>query len=149
VPRDEGWGQHQGGLREAHEAIDQLSRLRTSVLHLSGPMLLPAESPELLLPCYSNQWTGLFSAELGARLLIVCRPGPMVYRVLELAGLDTWVTDWNPEWSNASAPGARDKSHSFFAPNRHTSRNIHICCESGLDRTPTGNSHRNIGKEAR
>jgi anti-anti-sigma factor len=37
--------------------------------------------------------------------LVVCRPSPMVYRVLELTGLDTWVTDWNPEWSNDSALG--------------------------------------------
>ncbi len=33
--------------------------------------------------------------------LVVCRPTPMVYRVLEITGLDIWVTDWNPEWSNA------------------------------------------------
>jgi len=36
--------------------------------------------------------------------LVVCRPGPVVYRVLEITGLDTWVTDWNPEWSVQSAP---------------------------------------------
>jgi anti-anti-sigma factor len=35
--------------------------------------------------------------------LVVCRPCPMVYRVLEITGLDIWVTDWNPEWSNDSA----------------------------------------------
>ena len=37
--------------------------------------------------------------------LVVCRPSPMVYRVLEITGLDTWVTDWNPKWSNGSAMG--------------------------------------------
>jgi anti-anti-sigma factor len=37
--------------------------------------------------------------------LVVCRPSPMVYRVLEITGLDTWVTDWNPEWSNQFASG--------------------------------------------
>lgn len=37
--------------------------------------------------------------------LVVCRPSPMVYRVLEITGLDTWVTDWNPEWSNDSTLG--------------------------------------------
>lgn len=31
--------------------------------------------------------------------LVVCRPQPIVLRVLELTGLDTWVTDWNPKWS--------------------------------------------------
>jgi anti-anti-sigma factor len=31
--------------------------------------------------------------------LVVCRPTPMVYRVLEITGLDTWVTDWDPRWS--------------------------------------------------
>ena len=33
------------------------------------PIFLSAESPELLLLCYSNQWTGLFSAEVGGRLI--------------------------------------------------------------------------------
>ena len=40
--------------------------------------------------------------------LVVCRPSPMVYRVLEITGLDIWVRDWNPEWSRGprrSAPG--------------------------------------------
>jgi anti-anti-sigma factor len=37
--------------------------------------------------------------------LVVCRPSPIVYRVLEITGLDIWVTDWNPEWSNGSAMG--------------------------------------------
>ena len=32
--------------------------------------------------------------------LVVCRPNPMVYRVLEITGLDIWVTDWDPRWSN-------------------------------------------------
>jgi hypothetical protein len=27
----------------------------------------------------------------------------MVHRVLEITGLDIWVTDWNPKWSNGSA----------------------------------------------
>lgn len=34
--------------------------------------------------------------------LVVCRPSPLVYRVLEITGLDTWVTDWDPGWSNPS-----------------------------------------------
>jgi anti-sigma B factor antagonist len=37
--------------------------------------------------------------------LVVCRPSPMVYRVLEITGLDEWVADWNPEWSKGSAVG--------------------------------------------
>jgi anti-anti-sigma factor len=37
--------------------------------------------------------------------LVVCRPRPMVHRVLEITGLDTWVTDWNPAWSNLSVSG--------------------------------------------
>ena len=37
--------------------------------------------------------------------LVVCRPLPMVYRFLEITGLDTWVTDWNPAWSNLSVSG--------------------------------------------
>jgi anti-anti-sigma factor len=31
--------------------------------------------------------------------LVVCRPSPQVHRVLEITGLDTWITDWDPEWS--------------------------------------------------
>ena len=37
--------------------------------------------------------------------LVVCRPRPMVHRVLELTGLDMWLTDWDPDWSNGSAVG--------------------------------------------
>lgn len=32
--------------------------------------------------------------------LVVCRPTPAVLRVLEITGLDIWVTDWDPAWSN-------------------------------------------------
>jgi anti-anti-sigma factor len=32
--------------------------------------------------------------------LVVCRPSPQVLRVLEITGLDTWVTDWDPQWSS-------------------------------------------------
>ena len=31
--------------------------------------------------------------------LVVCRPQPNVLRVLQLTGLDSWITDWNPKWS--------------------------------------------------
>jgi anti-anti-sigma factor len=34
--------------------------------------------------------------------LVVSRPTPMVYRVLEITGLDIWVTDWDPKWSAGS-----------------------------------------------
>jgi anti-anti-sigma factor len=37
--------------------------------------------------------------------LVVSRPSPMVYRVLEITGLDVWITDWDPVWSNGSAVG--------------------------------------------
>jgi anti-anti-sigma factor len=37
--------------------------------------------------------------------LVLCRPCPTVYRVLEITGLDTWVTDWNPEWSGSPVGG--------------------------------------------
>jgi anti-anti-sigma factor len=33
--------------------------------------------------------------------LVVCRPAPIVHRVLEITGLDTWVTDWDPRWSES------------------------------------------------
>jgi anti-anti-sigma factor len=36
--------------------------------------------------------------------LVVSRPSPIVYRVLEITGLDTWVTDWDPKWSNDPVP---------------------------------------------
>jgi anti-anti-sigma factor len=38
----------------------------------------------------------------GGGNLLVSRPNPTVSRVLEITGLDTWVTDWEPEWSNGS-----------------------------------------------
>jgi anti-anti-sigma factor len=41
----------------------------------------------------------------GGGTLIVCRPSPMVHRVLEITGLDTWIADWDPIWSNGSAVG--------------------------------------------
>ncbi len=37
--------------------------------------------------------------------LVVTRPNPMVSRVLEITGLDTWVADWDPQWSNDSRNG--------------------------------------------
>jgi anti-sigma B factor antagonist len=38
--------------------------------------------------------------------LVVCRPTPMVERVLEITGLDTWVEDWDPAWSSSSPMGS-------------------------------------------
>jgi anti-anti-sigma factor len=37
--------------------------------------------------------------------LVVCRPTPMVHRVLQITGLDFWVTEWDHEWSNRSVVG--------------------------------------------
>jgi anti-anti-sigma factor len=37
--------------------------------------------------------------------LVVCRPSPMIQRVLEVTGLDIWLTDWSPDWSNGSVVG--------------------------------------------
>ena len=31
-------------------------------------------------------------------MLVVSRPQPMVERVLQLTGLDTWIVDWDPDW---------------------------------------------------
>lgn len=31
-------------------------------------------------------------------MLVVCRPQPEVRRVLEIKGLDDWITDWDPYW---------------------------------------------------
>jgi anti-anti-sigma factor len=42
------------------------------------------------------------TAITGGGDLVVCRPSAMVYRVLEITGLDIWVTDWDPAWSNGS-----------------------------------------------
>jgi anti-sigma B factor antagonist len=39
--------------------------------------------------------------------LVVCRPNPAVLRVLEITGLDMWVTDWDPAWSDGSQLEAR------------------------------------------
>jgi anti-anti-sigma factor len=37
--------------------------------------------------------------------LVVCNPCPVVFRVMEITGLDTWVTDWDPAWSKGSVAG--------------------------------------------
>jgi anti-anti-sigma factor len=37
--------------------------------------------------------------------LVVSRPSPMVSRVLEITGLDTWIADWDPRWADRSAAG--------------------------------------------
>jgi anti-anti-sigma factor len=37
--------------------------------------------------------------------LVVCNPSPIVLRVMEITGLDTWVTDWDPVWSKESCVG--------------------------------------------
>ena len=37
--------------------------------------------------------------------LVVSRPSPIVLRVLEITGLDMWVTDWDQKWSNGSPLG--------------------------------------------
>lgn len=37
--------------------------------------------------------------------LVVSRPSPMVHRVLEITGLDLWIADWDPDWSNRTAVG--------------------------------------------
>jgi anti-anti-sigma factor len=39
-------------------------------------------------------------------ILVLSRPTPEVFRVLQITGLDTWVTDWDPDWSNDSTVGS-------------------------------------------
>lgn len=34
--------------------------------------------------------------------LVVCNPVPMVRRVFEITGLDTWITDWDSGWWSGS-----------------------------------------------
>src|SRR5271155_1758618 len=43
--------------------------------------------------------------------LVVCRPNPAGSRVLEITGLDTWVTDWDPAWANRSAVACSRYEH--------------------------------------
>jgi anti-anti-sigma factor len=42
--------------------------------------------------------------------LVVCRPQPAVHRVLQLTGLDAWIAEWDPEWSDR--PGGKVSSQS-------------------------------------
>jgi len=37
-------------------------------------------------------------------MLVVSRPSPAVHRVLEITGLDIWVAEWDPAWSNPAEP---------------------------------------------
>jgi anti-anti-sigma factor len=37
--------------------------------------------------------------------LVVSRPSPIVHRVLEVTGLDMWITDWDQKWSSGSPLG--------------------------------------------
>jgi anti-anti-sigma factor len=41
----------------------------------------------------------------GGGNLVVCNPHPVVLRVLEITGLDTWVVDWDPAWSKGAGAG--------------------------------------------
>jgi anti-anti-sigma factor len=38
----------------------------------------------------------------GGGTLVLSRPQPMVHRVLQITGLDDWVTDWDSEWGGPS-----------------------------------------------
>jgi anti-anti-sigma factor len=83
---------------------------RGLVEHLTGP-------PGSVVVVDLYQLTFVDSSGLGALhaarqkaiqnggTLVVCRPTPMVNRVLQITGLDMWVTDWDQEWSNDSAAG--------------------------------------------
>jgi anti-anti-sigma factor len=42
--------------------------------------------------------------------LVVCNPAPVVLRVLEITGLDMWVADWDPAWSNRARVGCAAQS---------------------------------------
>jgi anti-anti-sigma factor len=85
--------------------------------HLIGP-------PGSLVVIDLDQVTYMDSSGLGAihaarrmaikdgGTLIVCRPSPMVHRVLEITGLDTWVADWDPNWSSGPAGNVRHSAES-------------------------------------
>jgi anti-anti-sigma factor len=46
------------------------------------------------------------SAIKNGGILVVCRPSLAVYRIFQITGLDIWVTDWDPQWSNDSTIGS-------------------------------------------
>lgn len=85
--------------------------------HLTGP-------PGSLVVVDLAQLTYMDSSGLGAihtarqmaikdgGTLVVCRPNPMVHRVLEITGLDTWVAEWDPDWSSGSAVGCATSGES-------------------------------------
>jgi anti-anti-sigma factor len=81
-----------------------------------------AGSPGALVVFDLSQLTFIDSSGLGAvhaarqqaitrgGTLVVSRPTPMVQRVFEITGLDTWIADWDPAWSRHA--GARTEATS-------------------------------------
>jgi anti-anti-sigma factor len=57
--------------------------------------------------------------------LVVSRPGPMVARVLEITGLDTWIAEWDPNWADPSARASGIKGR------QSSDRNGLSCVRSG------------------
>jgi anti-anti-sigma factor len=47
--------------------------------------------------------------------LVVCRPQPIVRRVLQLTGLDIWIADWDPAWSDQLAGSVSTQSATSVA----------------------------------
>lgn len=87
------------------------STCRRLAEHLSGP-------PGSLIVVDLAELTFLDSSGLGAfhdarrkaieagGSLVLCHPVAMVQRVLEITGLDIWVVDWDPVWSNGRGSGS-------------------------------------------
>lgn len=42
--------------------------------------------------------------------LVVSRPSASVYRVLEITGLDMWVANWDPAWSDGTLTESTSES---------------------------------------
>jgi anti-anti-sigma factor len=81
--------------------VEQLSGPPGSLIVIDLAELTFVDSSGLGLLCEARR-----KAIEDGGTLVLSNPVPMVERVLEITGLDTWIAAWDPAWSNASTIGS-------------------------------------------